>query len=263
MLTLFTHFNAVCGQKVQLLLHELSLAHTLHPVNIRDSEQYSAWFLKLNPKGEVPILVDDTDAICESKDICFYLDEKFNACQLSPISTKQNKKIRQWLNFIEGDLNDACVLLSWCIAIRPEMQKKSEHEIKQHLNSIPNEKKQLERTKILKLGLNVPEMVTAMSHYQLLLTKMARLLAKTDYLYSNKLTLADIITLPYIERLSLFSYHDMWQEYPEIGLWHQRMKALKGYETCFQDSYPPYFKERWAEYGLLAKEKVISLKTDS
>lgn len=249
MLTLFTHFNAVCGQKVQLILHELSLIHSVHPVNLRDSEQHSAWFLKLNKKGQVPVLLDDDNIICESTDICFYLDEKYNASRLSPSTQHQANTIKQWLTFVDNELHDACSLLSWCIAIRPEMLNKSEQQIKQHLAAIPCEKTLHERTKALKLGTDLAWLSTAMSHYKVLLTKMARLLAKNDYLFSSHLTIADIATLPYIERLTILSFADMWQEYPEICQWHKRMTQLKGYTASFNDSYPPGFKQRWLSYG--------------
>ncbi|XQW86557.1 glutathione S-transferase family protein [Thalassotalea piscium] len=258
MLTLFTHFNAVCGQKVQLILHELSLNFTFHPVNLRDSEQYSSWFLKLNAKGQVPVLLDDTKVLTESTDICFYLDDKFNGGLLNPSKITQNHTAQKWLDFIDNEIHMASSILSWCVGIRPEILKKSELEIEQHLNSIPSAKKQHKRTKILKLGLDLPDLSTSISHYKVLLTKMARLLAHKNYLCGDQFTIVDIATLPYIERLTLLSLASMWQEYPEICQWHQRMTQLKGYQACFNDSYPPGFKQRWHEYGELAKDKLFS-----
>ena len=78
MLTLFTHFNVPCGHKVQLFLHELSIPYNIHPINLRDNEHQSTWFLKMNPKAQVPVLLDDTTVICDSTKICVYLDKKFS-----------------------------------------------------------------------------------------------------------------------------------------------------------------------------------------
>lgn len=260
MLTLFTHFNAVCGQKVQLMLDELSLAYTVYPVNLRDSEQHSAWFLKLNPNGQVPVLLDGDLPICESTEICTYLDSKFNNKTHFSDLEHQSDTAKEWLHFIDHEIHTACSLLSWCIAIRPEMLKKTELQIKQHLNAIPCEKQQHDRTKALKLGLNLPELSSALSTFKVLLTKMARLLAQNNYILSDNVSILDIVTLPYIERLTLLSFTPMWQEYPEICQWHQRMTKLKGYQICFHESYPPGFKQRWLGYGEIAKEKLLNLK---
>lgn len=259
MLTLFTHFNAPCGHKVQLILHEFILNYNIHPVNLRDSEHQSPWFLKLNPKAQVPVLLDDPEVICDSTAICVHLDNKFNNgklfCELQP----QYDAIKKWLDFIDNEIHAASSLLSWCIAVRPEMLKRDDRQLKQYINAIPCEERQHRRTKALKLGTDLPELSTALAHYRVLLTKMARLLAQNDYLFSEQLGIADIFTLPYIERLVLLSYSSMWEEYPEICQWHQKMTALKGYHTCFNDCYPPGFKQRWFEYGELAKEKVFNL----
>lgn len=259
MLTLFTHFNIPCGHKVQLLLHELLINYNIHPVNIRDSEHQSVWFMKLNPKAQIPVLLDDTSVICDSADICIYLDKKFNNGKFYTENQPQYDAIQQWISFIENDVHNASSLLSWCIAVRPEMLKRDEWQIKQYISAIPCEDRQHRRTKALKLGINLPELSTAMSHYKVMLTKMARLLTQNNYLFSDRLTIADIITLPYIERLILLSFSSMWQEYPEICKWHNNMTSLKGYQACFHDSYPPAFKQRWLEYGESAKEKLLNL----
>ncbi|GHF01346.1 glutathione S-transferase family protein [Thalassotalea profundi] len=259
MLTLFTHFNVPCGHKVQLFLHELSLNYNIHPVNLRDSEHQSSWFLKLNPKAQIPVLLDDTTVICDSTEICIYLDHKFNKGKFFTENQLNYGAIQQWLDFIDHNIHHASSLLSWCIAVRPEMLKRDDWQIKQYINAIPCEDRQHRRTKALKLGINLPELSTSMTHYRLMLTKMARLLTQNNYLFGDEYSVADIVTLPYIERLVLLSFSSMWQEYPEILKWHKNMAKLKGYQTCFHDSYPPYFKERWLEYGDAAKEKLLNL----
>jgi glutathione S-transferase len=55
------------GQKVQILLEELQLAYpattwTTTTLNIMTNEQKKDWFLRLNPNGRIPILIDNTQA---------------------------------------------------------------------------------------------------------------------------------------------------------------------------------------------------------
>ena len=44
--------------KVPILLEELGLAYALKPINIRQGEQKKPDYLKLNPNGKVPVIVD-------------------------------------------------------------------------------------------------------------------------------------------------------------------------------------------------------------
>jgi Glutathione S-transferase, N-terminal domain len=52
------------GQKVQILLEELALAYsttwTTTTLNIMTNEQKKEWFLRLNPNGRIPVLIDNT-----------------------------------------------------------------------------------------------------------------------------------------------------------------------------------------------------------
>jgi glutathione S-transferase len=52
------------GQKVQILLEELSLAYgttwSTTLINIMTNEQKKEWFLRLDPNGRIPVLIDNT-----------------------------------------------------------------------------------------------------------------------------------------------------------------------------------------------------------
>lgn len=46
-------------------------------MNITNGEQYSQWFLEMNPKAEVPVLRNGTLIVPESGRIISYLEENF------------------------------------------------------------------------------------------------------------------------------------------------------------------------------------------
>lgn len=55
------------GQKVQILLEELALVYpsfkfTFTKINIMTNEQKKEWFLRLNPNGRIPIIIDNTQS---------------------------------------------------------------------------------------------------------------------------------------------------------------------------------------------------------
>ena len=81
---LYDFGNSVCCQKVRITLREKGLAWEAVPVNLFAAEQYDPKYLKLNPKGLVPTLVHDGNAIAESTLICEYLDDAFPEPPLKP-----------------------------------------------------------------------------------------------------------------------------------------------------------------------------------
>ncbi|ULQ47218.1 glutathione S-transferase N-terminal domain-containing protein [Flagellatimonas centrodinii] len=91
------------GHKVSIALEELGLAYTVKPVNILGGEQRAPDYLKLNPNGRIPTLVDhDNDgfAVFESGAILVYLAEKTG--RLMPTDAKGRSRVLQWLMFQMG-----------------------------------------------------------------------------------------------------------------------------------------------------------------
>lgn len=61
-----------------MALHEKRLNFESNIVNIMKGAQYEPWFLKINPKGEVPVLQDDAKIIPDSNRIIDYLEDNFS-----------------------------------------------------------------------------------------------------------------------------------------------------------------------------------------
>ena len=62
--------------RTHLMLEELGVPYEYHRVNLRD-EAAKAEYLKINPGGRIPYIVDGDFAMCESAAINFYLAEKY------------------------------------------------------------------------------------------------------------------------------------------------------------------------------------------
>ena len=65
---------STCSQKVRLVLHEKGLAFTSHEISFRKEEHLAENYLKINPNGVVPSLVDNNSIITDSSCILEYLD---------------------------------------------------------------------------------------------------------------------------------------------------------------------------------------------
>lgn len=66
------------GRKISILLEELGLDYTAHPVDIESGEQFAPEFRKISPNSKIPAIVErDTGfALMESGAIMLYLAEK-------------------------------------------------------------------------------------------------------------------------------------------------------------------------------------------
>jgi glutathione S-transferase/GST-like protein len=93
------------GHKVSIALEELGLPYTVKVVKLSKLEQRQPWFLKLNPNGRIPVIVDreaDDFAVFESGAILVYLAEKTG--QLMPADPKGRSRVMQWLMFQMGGI---------------------------------------------------------------------------------------------------------------------------------------------------------------
>lgn len=64
-------------EQILFALHEKQIKCTLYEVNITSGEQFSDWFLELNPKGEIPVLQNGSLIIPSSGQIVSYLEDNF------------------------------------------------------------------------------------------------------------------------------------------------------------------------------------------
>jgi len=92
------------GRKVAILLEELGIDYTVHPIDITKDEQFQTDFLAISPNNRIPAIVDnDTNiSMMESGAIMQYLAEKTGKF-LSNNPSKRWATI-EWLNWQMGGL---------------------------------------------------------------------------------------------------------------------------------------------------------------
>src|SRR5262245_46899812 len=91
------------GWKVSVALEELGLPYEVHAITMSKKEQKEEWFLKINPNGRIPAIVDreaDNFPVFESGAILIYLAEKTG--HLMPTDAKGRSRVIQWLMFQMG-----------------------------------------------------------------------------------------------------------------------------------------------------------------
>jgi glutathione S-transferase len=101
--------------------------------------------LRLNPRGEVPAIVDGEAVICDSKVICAYLEERFPEPPLLPKDPVQRARARALELKSDGDL-DACVFVLGLLKLtRPELAKQVPGALEKAVQALARHCAQLER----------------------------------------------------------------------------------------------------------------------
>lgn len=91
--------------RVTWTLEELGVDYRFHLVDLIKGEGQSAEFLKLNPYGKLPVLVDGDLVLTESAAICTYLGDKHPEAELVPRpGTAERGKYDQWCYFVLAEL---------------------------------------------------------------------------------------------------------------------------------------------------------------
>jgi GSH-dependent disulfide-bond oxidoreductase len=96
------------GHKASVTLEELELPYHVHAINLGENEQKQEWFLKLNPNGRIPVIVDreaqngQDIVIFETGAIMIYLAEKTG--RLLPTAPKGRAEVIQWVMFQMGGI---------------------------------------------------------------------------------------------------------------------------------------------------------------
>ena len=93
------------GWKASITLEELALPYKVRRIDFEKREQKEPWYLKLNPNGRIPTIVDHDNggfAVFESGALMIYLAEK--AGKLLPNDVKGRSLVIQWLMFQMGGI---------------------------------------------------------------------------------------------------------------------------------------------------------------
>ena len=103
MITLYGTPVSGNAYKVRLLLSLLGLEFEEANVNLMTGENRTGSFLALNPRGQVPVLVDGEVTVWDSQAILVYLARRHGEAWL-PIEPAPMAEVMQWLAVSENEL---------------------------------------------------------------------------------------------------------------------------------------------------------------
>lgn len=104
-------------------LQELDAEFEFVPINLLAGENRHPDFLRLNPTGKLPVLVDGDLVLTESAAIVMYLAEKYGAKGLMPADLSQRAQVYRWSMFAVTELEQPLWRIARHSFVYPEVKR--------------------------------------------------------------------------------------------------------------------------------------------
>ena len=92
------------AHRVQLLLSMLKLPHEVITVDLANGQHKQADFLALNPRGQIPVLIDGDVTLYDSTAILVYLAKRYGGAQWLPEDAVGAAHVQQFLSLASGEI---------------------------------------------------------------------------------------------------------------------------------------------------------------
>ncbi len=247
-LTLYNAPQSTCSQRVRFVLNAKDLAFEEHQLDLFAGDQLKPDYLKLNPNGVVPTLVDDGAVIVDSSVIAEYLDEVYpQGERFVPEDATQRAAMRSLMRFIDEVPTPAIRVPSYNLAFVRYFRTMSEEEFVALAESKPLRKEFL--LTMGRTGFSDEEMRKATDRLARGAKRMNEAIEAHGgvWMLGDQLTLADIAIMPVIVRMDDIGMAPMWDAIPAISRWLDAIRA-----------HPAYAKAYY--FGSLLTEKYPELK---
>ena len=127
MITFYYGSGSAPAWRVWLALEHKQLPYEFKLMSFSAGDLKTPAYRALNPRGQVPLIVDDGFALWESNAIVEYLDEQYPATpRLFPGSTRERSAVRRWVSEIDDNFGAALAKLTGWVLWTPKEQWKEE-----------------------------------------------------------------------------------------------------------------------------------------
>ena len=206
---LFHFSGSACSQKLRIFFNIKKINWNSHVINLIKQEQFSEWFLGINPRGLVPTLVHDGDVHIESNEIMAYLDDVYKDNKLFPIDLID--EINKDLAF-EDSLHHDLRRLTFRYIIPHALGKKNPSTIdakEQFEGTIQGKADENKSKEILfwknhyKNGITDDEIVESANKFKNIYEDFDKTLKNQKYLKGDKFTVVDLAWYVSTKRLAM------------------------------------------------------------
>lgn len=251
MLILLHHNISVCAQKVRMALDEKELEWVGREIDLMKQEHLSPEFLKINPRGLVPVLIHNDIPICESTVILEYIEDVFPDRSLRPASPVARAKMRAWMKIPDEGLHVACASVTYAAAFVHQLRSNHDkQEWEDRLKKLPDRSRAERQRQIVELEFNAPFVKDAVLLHDKTLKEMEAVLSSQEWLAGSEFTLADIALVPYVTRLARLGLEGMWAHRPNVARWLAAMQARPSFDTAFTAFQSNAYDDELKKHGI-------------
>jgi len=226
------HFaGSSCSQKLRIFLNLKGIPWHSHPIDLPSNENMLPWFLGINPRGLVPVLVDDGAVHIESNDIIQYLEKKFPTPKLIPAG--HENEVAALLKH-EDNLHLDLRTLSFRFVFAPPGPPKPAAAIESYkangagtVQGLKDREKDIQIEfweRAAKEGFTDERARASAQKFHAEFNAIDKTLAKHPYLMGQDLSVLDIAWFIYEHRLSLAGY-PFARLHPHVHGWAEKLRS--------------------------------------
>jgi glutathione S-transferase len=220
------HFEPVANSfKSLLCLGEKQLPFVSRQLVGSKFEQYSPEFLRINPLGQVPVLVHAGRVLTESSVINEYLDEVFPQVPLRPADPYERARMRIWSKFVDEYFCPALTIIG-AHGARHYARKIPPEELKSVLARIPLAEVREKWATIAGASYSEQQLAEARRKLAVCAERIDGTLAQSPWLAGHSYSLADINVFSMAVALPrVISDRANATATPHLMRWHRTMSA--------------------------------------
>ena len=239
-----------CSQKLRIFLNLKGIPWESHLIDLHGNENFRPWFLGVNPRGLVPVLVHDGAVHIESNDIITYLEKTFPEPRLVPPGF--DNEVAKLLHH-EDELHLDLRILSFRFVFDPPGPPKPAEAMQSYaangsgtVQGVPDADKAAQIAfweRVTKEGFTDDMARQSARKFRDEFNALDQRLAGGAYLLGDALSVLDIAWFIYAHRLSLGGY-PIARLHPRVGAWMEKLGARP--EFAREIASPPEITARIA-----------------
>ncbi len=227
------HFmGSSCSQKLRIFLDLKKIPWQSHPIDLPGYENMQPWFLGINPRGLVPVLVDNGAVHIESNDIIQYLEKKFPTPKLIPVGHENEvAALLKHEDDLHLDLRTLSFRFVFALPGPPKPAVALESYAANGTGTVGGAKDHEKDVQIefwqraAKEGFTEERARASARKFRDEFEKLDRTLATQPHLMGDDLSVLDIAWFIYEHRLTLAGY-PFARLHPHVHAWAEKLRAM-------------------------------------
>lgn len=218
---------STCSAKVRFALAEKGVQWNGQLMDVRGGETHESEYLKVNPKGLVPVLVHRGNVIAESSIINEYIDDAFDSTSLIPCNAEDKAAMRMLIRRVDDELHSAVGMLSFATFVGDFYKGVGRAKYQQYINTMPDKSIKNTVMNMMDEGVGGDLFEKCIHRSVKLLSDFNGVLAGRKWFLGGDFSLADIAISPYINRLEMLQILPsiVGDEMPDLMRWFNRVRG--------------------------------------